>query len=164
MTTYQRIFGTGPRGLAFGLISLALAIWLHTDLALAPLHGAPVVGFVALGIGTMITLSIVVWSLKALPPDKRGRDLVKAGPFAHVRHPLYAAFLVGFDMGLAIYMDGWIFLLWAVLQYPLWHLNITGEERLMEQEFGQDYLDYCETTGRFLPRIVRPPESDVPPL
>lgn len=157
MTTYQRIFGTGPRGLAIGLISLALAIWLHKAMGFAPLHGAPTIGFAALGVGTMITLAIVVWSLKALPPAKRGRDLVKAGPFALVRHPLYGAFLIGFDVGLAVYMDGWIYLLWAVLQYPLWHLNIAGEERLMEQEFGQDYLYYCRTTGRFLPKLVRAP-------
>lgn len=154
MTPYQRIFGTGPRGSAFGLLSFAVALWLDDAMELAPLHGSQTISIVALAMGSLITVAIIAWSLIALPPSQRGRALVKVGPFAYVRHPLYAAFLIGFDCGFAVYMDGWIFLLWAFLQYLLWHLNVAGEERLMEQEFGQAYREYCRATGRFLPRFI----------
>jgi len=155
MTPYQRIFGTGPRGLAFGLMSFALAFLLDDVMDLAPLFRSQAISIAALGVGSLITVVIVAWSLVALPPYQRGREFIKTGPFAYVRHPFYAAFLIGFDFGFAVFMDGWIFLVWAILQYPLWHLNIAGEERLMEQEFGQAYREYCRSTGRFLPRLVR---------
>lgn len=154
MTPYQRFFGTGPRGLAFGLLSFALFFWLDGTLDFAPMHGSQTLSFVALAAGIIVTAAIVVWSLMALPPSQRGRELVTAGPFRYVRHPLYAAFLIGFNFGIALYLDGWIFFVWAVLQYPLWHLNIAGEERLMHRNFGQAYSDYCQKTGRFLPRFT----------
>jgi len=155
MTPYQRIFGVGPRGLAFGFSSLALAWWLNDLMSLAPLHGSQIISIASLGAGMLVTIAIVVWSLVDLGPAKRGRELVTSGPFAYVRHPLYAAFLIGFDFGLAAFMDGWIFIVWAILQYPFWHLNIVREERLMDRQFGQAYREYCRTTGRFLPRLVR---------
>lgn len=155
MTPYQRIFGTGPRGLAIGIFSFALALWLDDALDLPDMIGSQTISYGALGAGIVVTAAIVSWSLIALRPSQRGRELVKVGPFAYVRHPLYAAFLIGFDVGLAIYMDGWIFIVWAILQYPLWHMNIAAEERLMKQVFGSAYLEYCRTTGRFLPRLFR---------
>lgn len=154
MTPYQRIFGTGPRGLVFGLLSFAIVLWLDEFLNLPPMHGSQVWSKISLATGTVVTSAIVVWSLVALPPSLRGKELVTAGPFQYVRHPLYAAFLIGFNFGLGGFMDGWVFLFWAILQYPLWHLNIAGEERLMHQYFGQDYSDYCRKTGRFLPRFM----------
>jgi len=153
MTPYQRIFGTGPRGLAFGILSFVLALWIDDAMGLPEMIGSQTISNGALGIGILVTVAIVSWSLIALPPSQRGRELVKAGPFAYVRHPLYAAFLIGFDLGLAIYMDGWIFIVWAIMQYPLWPVNIAGEERLMKQAFGQNYQEYCRRTGRFLPRL-----------
>lgn len=155
MTPYQRTFGTGPRGLLLGLLSLSIVYWLNGYWNLSPLHGSRHFSVISLTGGTLLTAAIVVWSLVALPPSRRGRALVTAGPFRYVRHPLYAAFLIGFNLGLAIFMDGWLFLAWAALQYPLWHLNIAGEECLLREQFGSSYKDYCQTTGRFLPRLGR---------
>lgn len=154
MTPYQRIFGTGPRGLLFGVLSIVLALSVDYFFELPPMHGSQFLSNVSLVAGLIVTASIVFWSVVALRPSQRGRELVISGPFHYVRHPLYAAFLIGFNFGLAMFLDGWIFIAWAVFQYPLWHLNISGEERLMIQQFGQAYRDYSLKTGRFLPRLI----------
>ncbi len=153
MTPYQRLFGTGPRGVLASAATLAAALALDARLDLPEMHGSAAFGWAALTIGAAVAVAIAGWSLHALPPAARGRTLVVAGPFRYVRHPLYAAFLGPFDLGLALFLDGWIYLAWAALQYPLWHLNIAAEERLMRDAFGEDFAAYCRRTGRFVPRL-----------
>ena len=153
LTRYQRFFGTGPRGLALGLASFALATWLAPLLDLGSVHGNPALGFGALMAASAVTVAIVFWAVKSLPPGDRGKKLTTTGAFKYFRHPLYAAFLLGFDWGFALYMDDWMFMLWAALQFPLWHWNIVGEERLMQGVFPGEYEAYAAKTGRFFPRI-----------
>jgi protein-S-isoprenylcysteine O-methyltransferase Ste14 len=152
LTPYQRIFGAGPRGTVVSAATLALTLLLDNRFELPPLHGNAVLGVVALAVGALITAVVVTWSVRVLPPETRGRELITNGPFRYVRHPLYAAFLGPFDLGLALFLDGWIYLAWAALQYPIWHLNVAGEERLMLETFGNEYAAYCQKTGRFLPK------------
>ena len=152
MTPYQRVFGTGPRGVLASAATLGAALGLEAWLDLPAMHGSAAFGWAALMLGAAATAVIVAWSLRSLPPATRGRTLVTGGPFRHVRHPLYAAFLGPFDLGLALFLDGWIYLAWAALQYPLWHLNVAAEERLMRATFGDAYAAYCRTTPRFLPK------------
>ncbi len=153
MTTYQRIFGTGPRGVVVSVVTLWLTYWLDGRLNLPPLHGSMTLGVTALVVGSAVAAAIVIWSLRGLPPGARGKELVTAGAFRYVRHPLYAGILGPFDFGLALFMDGWPYIIWAVLQYPIWHWNIAAEERLMHNEFGDEYAAYCNKTGRFLPKL-----------
>ena len=103
---------------------------------------------------TGLAIAILAWSVRALPPEARGRKLVTKGPYLYVRHPLYAAFLGPFDLGLVMFLDAWPYLVWAIAQYPLWHWNVVAEERLMIEAFGQDYADYCRKTPRFLPKAA----------
>ncbi len=153
MTTYQRIFGTGPRGTIVTVITFGLAFVLDGRFNLSPLHGNTTVGVVALVVGSAAAAAIVAWSLRNLPPSARGKELVTTGAFHYLRHPFYAAFIGPFDFGLALFMDGWPYIIWAVLQYPIWHWNIAAEERLMHNEFGDEYAAYCNKTGRFLPKL-----------
>ncbi len=153
MTTYQRIFGTGPRGPIISLMTLGFTYWLDGRFNLPPLHGSTAFGIAALVAGSAAAAAIVIWSLRSLPPGVRGKELVTAGAFRYFRHPLYAGILGPFNLGLALFLDGWVYLAWAVLQYPIWHWNIAAEERLMHNEFGDQYAAYCGKTGRFLPKL-----------
>jgi hypothetical protein len=54
-----------------------------------------------------------------------------------MRHPLCAAFLSMFNFGLAIHLNGYIYILWAVLLHPVWHYVIRYEEQLMIDTFGK---------------------------
>ncbi len=153
MNTYQRLFGTGPRGLLLGLTMLYGAWWLEKTYDLGPFHGSPLIGWAALIAGSIITAVILIWAVRSLPPSERGRKLASNGAFKYFRHPLYAAFLLGFGPGLVIYLDGWFYILSLVLQFPLWHWNIRAEERLMTSAFPGEYEQYCLRTGRFFPKL-----------
>lgn len=96
---------------------------------------------------------VVVWSIKSLPPAQRGQELITNGVYRYLRHPLYAAFVSCLNFGLAVLLNNWLYIIWAVLVHGIWHWNIESEEKLMRKEFPTEYEEYCQKTGRFIPRI-----------
>ena len=153
MNAYERIFGAGPRGLLISLALLALA-WKLESFA-----GLPIIisSFFARWAVFMLTLVgavfVVVWSIKSLPTTKRGKELITHGVYRYLRHPLYAAFVSCLNFGLAVLLNNWIYIIWAVVVHGIWHWNIEREEKLMRREFPTEYEEYCQITGRFIPRI-----------
>lgn len=95
----------------------------------------------------------VHWSIDARLID--GHQIVRAGPYRFVRHPIYT----GFSMVL-----GSPFLIAANWAVGLTCLSVTlldigwrvrREEALLLSRFGSRYADYMSATGRFLPRLWR---------
>jgi len=156
MTTFQRLFGTGPRGLVISLLLLAGAWQLDERLALPVIMSTDGLRYGVSAVLISIALLVIVWSVTSLPPADRGKKLVTRGAFRFFRHPMYAALVSFLDFGLAILLNGWIYLAWAAIVHLVWHWNVRGEEALMREAFGGEYDEYCRTTGRFLPlRMLR---------
>lgn len=155
MTAYERIFGTGPRGLLISSLLLGLVGILEKYFNYLQITESYFIRYVVFTILTTITVLIIGWSVKSLPPSDRGNKLIIVGAFKYFRHPLYGASLTFFNFGLAFLLNNWIYIFWAIIQHPVWHLNIKGEEKLMEKAFPNDYEDYCKKTGRFFPRLFR---------
>jgi protein-S-isoprenylcysteine O-methyltransferase Ste14 len=153
-TNFNKIFGIGPVGLLISLILLFIAIWINKQIDLPPLSNNRFLLNSIFVVSILITLAIIVWSVKSLPAADRGNKLCTSGAFKYVRHPLYAAFLSVFDFGLAIYLNSYIFIFWAVLLHPIWHYLVKYEERSMINIFGEAYLEYQKKTGRFLPKLM----------
>jgi len=156
MNSYQRIFGAGPRGLLASLVLLALARGLEPVLDTPEITSSVTVRRVVFSLAATGSLFLIVWSVASLPGPERGRRLVTAGAFRYFRHPLYAAFLSCFNFGLAVLLNRWIYVAWAVVVHVMWHWNVVSEERLMMREFPGAYQDYCRRTGRFVPRLRAP--------
>ncbi len=155
MNNFQKIFGSGPIGLFISLALLSLTYYLEKYFSGYQIINNNFVRYsVFIGL-SIITAALIIWSVKSLPPDDRGNKLVVTGAFKYLRHPLYGAFLSFFNFGLAIFLNNWIYVLWAILQHPVWHVAIKGEERLMDKEFPKEYEKYCMQTGRFFPRFLK---------
>lgn len=153
MNTYERIFGAGPRGLLLSVVLLWVSWRLSPVINLPEILASDLLRRAIFWFSAFLTIIILVWSVKSLPPDTRGKRLVTRGAFRYLRHPLYAAFLSCFNFGLAIWLNNWVYLLWALVVHILWHWNIRSEEYMMRQEFPGEYESYCKVTGRFIPRI-----------
>lgn len=153
MNTYDRIFGAGPRGLLISLVLLALAWQLEPVAGLLNITASHTVRWVVFVLTTVGAIAVVIWSTRSLSVTARGKELVITGAFRYIRHPLYAAFLSCFNFGLAVLLNNWIYIIWAILLHVVWHWNIQSEEKLMKQEFPGSYEKYCQVTGRFVPRI-----------
>ena len=151
-STYERIFGAGPRGI---LLSIALFVvaWQCESVVGLPIITASIIArWIIFVLSVFGAIALALWSVRSLPPDKRGRELVTTGAYRYFRHPLYATFLSCFNFGLAVFLNNWIFVIWAVLLHGLWHWNIGSEERWMSHEFPEKYDEYCAQTGRFIPK------------
>lgn len=111
-------------GFAFGLVSIAFWTW------------------------TQVTLG------KQWSPQLRLREahqLVTDGPYAHLRHPMYAG-ISGFGVALAMVSTNWVFVGLAALVIVGLAVRAPQEERMMIDEFGEAYRLYMRQAGRFLPR------------
>jgi len=150
---FSKLFGSGPVGLLISVGLLLIANWLNKWIAPVPLSGNRFILDSVFLASTLLTLAMIIWSVKSLPASERGNKLSTRGAFRYVRHPLYAAFLSIFDFGLAVYLNSYIFILWAIILHPIWHRLVRSEEKLMISIFGQSYVEYQRTTGRFFPRL-----------
>jgi len=151
---FNKFFGSGPVGFSVSLLLLFIARWLNLRIDLPPLSNNEFLLKTIFLVSGLVTLVIIVWSLKSLPAAKRGNKLCTTGAFKYVRHPLYAAFLTVFNFGLAVYLNGYIYILWAVLLHPIWAYLVRPEEELMIEIFGEAYIEYKSKTGRFVPRLM----------
>ncbi len=80
-----------------------------------------------------------------------GRGPALGGLYRWIRHPQYLA-LAMTGIGLTILWPRFLTAaLWAVM-VTLYTLLARDEERRMVARFGDQYRDYMETTGRFVPR------------
>lgn len=105
-------------------------------------------------------LPFLVWVLRSIGKNisetvltKPGHELVTAGPYRWVRHPLYTtglALLVAFGLMSAT----WVLLGFALLAALLIRtVVIPREETALLERFGDGYRQYMRVTGRMLPRI-----------
>lgn len=93
------------------------------------------------------------WSITTEVRERQA--LVTDGVFRHVRHPMYAAHLL-WGIAQALLIQNWIAgLASLVVMLPLYALRVPREERMMLEEFGEEYRLYMRRTGRVIPRLVK---------
>ena len=87
----------------------------------------------------------------AVSHRQRADKLLTGGAFRYVRHPLYLASIVTY-FGLTVSTAS-LFSLSIIILAIIFYDYIAGyEERLLELKFGEEYADYRQRTGRWLPR------------
>jgi protein-S-isoprenylcysteine O-methyltransferase Ste14 len=152
MKKYKRILGAGLKNTIFSICLLGVAFLVRAKAGLPPISESSAVRYVVFVVSCVFTAGLMIWSFRSLSPDYRGRKLVKSGTYAYFRHPIYAAFLLFFDFGLAVLLNNWIFVVWAVALHPLWHWGVRSEEAVMSDLFPDEYENYSKKVGRFFPR------------
>jgi protein-S-isoprenylcysteine O-methyltransferase Ste14 len=91
------------------------------------------------------------WSLEARTRDDH--ELVRTGPYAHVRHPIYLAMLL-FLLSMAVALGHWLQLLLAIPSFLLGtKMRMEAEEELLEQSFGETFRNYRRSTPAIIPKI-----------
>lgn len=94
-------------------------------------------------------------SWEVLYRAQRSQTLATTGPYARLRHPQYAAFIVimlGFLLQWPTIPTLLMFPVLVAMYVRLAH----KEERQVRAEFGESYDRYAETTPAFFPRWRRP--------
>ena len=106
-------------------------------------------------------LSVIFWTWTQLTLDtqwsaqlqlKKDHHLVTTGPYAWVRHPLYAG-IFGWCLSLILLTANWIFVAACLLSVLGLLYRVPKEEQMMIEAFGDEYKDYMKRTGRFFPKL-----------
>lgn len=104
-------------------------------------------------------LAIRFWALGTIDGRKK-RELVRWGPYRHVRHPLYCSsllLLVGFAVHAAAPAAA---TLGACLFVALYWRPTRIEEAFLAEKFGVAWSDYCREVPAFLPRLTGAPTGE----
>jgi protein-S-isoprenylcysteine O-methyltransferase Ste14 len=131
-----------------------------------PLKVSPAIRPWLLAIGTLLYfpgILVVLWGRLALGKNYfvstgfgaqlfAGHQLVTSGPFAIVRHPMYAGLIVAAVGSLLIYYT-WTTLLFAGFA-PFLCFRARREEATLAAEFGNQWRDYCKFVPPFIPRLI----------
>ncbi len=115
--------------------------------------------FAWLGIGlTFAGAGIATWARAVLGKNwsaavevKRDHELIRSGPYAHIRHPIYTGLLMAV-VGTAITIGEFRGLAAIALILVAHTLKAKREEAAMIAEFGEKYSQYRSETGFLFPR------------
>jgi protein-S-isoprenylcysteine O-methyltransferase Ste14 len=142
----RELVGSGDK---IGLFTLPFAvIGLILNLANPPLFGvggpAP-----ALRVTSIVILvpGLLIWAWSALlilTKAPRG-ELIRAGPYALVKHPLYTGVALLVLPWISILLDSWLGMLIGVVLYIGARLFAPDEEAALAKTFGAAWDDYCAT-------------------
>lgn len=105
-----------------------------------------------LGLGYSIWARIILagnWS--STIELKAGNELVRAGPYSHIRHPIYTGIMIAGIGAVLLRGSANSFVAFVLLSVGFW-AKARREESLLAREFGAALDSYREATGMFLPR------------
>ena len=83
---------------------------------------------------------------------KIGHELIRTGPYAWVRHPIYSGLLLAM-IGTALACRETRGLLAIVLLWLGFWIKSRMEEGFMRKAFGPEYQEYSRSTGALIPRL-----------
>ena len=84
---------------------------------------------------------------------KDKNQLVTSGIYAQVRHPIYTSYLLLF-IGFCTFLQSWLSLVALTLVCTRWFSNnISLEQEMLLEEFGEDYQAYSQQTKKLIPLV-----------
>ena len=78
----------------------------------------------------------------------RTRHLMTGGPYGLCRNPMLVGIYI-YDVGILVWLWSVLPLLVFLIEVILLTLQVRSEEKRLENDFGQEYLDYKKRVGRY---------------
>jgi protein-S-isoprenylcysteine O-methyltransferase Ste14 len=112
------------------------------------------------GVGlALIAGFLLVWMFRTLGRNltdtvvtRQQHTLVTTGPYRWVRHPLYTSAALAIA-GNSLVAANWFIFMAGCLGLLLLVIRTRKEEQNLIARFGDDYRNYMQRTGRFVPRL-----------
>jgi protein-S-isoprenylcysteine O-methyltransferase Ste14 len=83
---------------------------------------------------------------------KEGQRLVTGGIYERIRHPIYLSQWI-WCIAQALLLQNWIAGFAGLVSFiPVYLYRVPKEEKMMLDNFGEEYRTYMERTGRIIPR------------
>ncbi|MFC1802692.1 methyltransferase family protein [Thermoproteota archaeon] len=114
-----------------------------------------IIGVTMFIIGLIISISAHMtintnysWTLEI----REGHTLVENGLYKYVRHPIYLGTFIRV-IAIPIYASSFSGFLLGLLSIPVLNYRIRLEERMLVEEFGEEYKQYRERTWKLFPYL-----------
>jgi protein-S-isoprenylcysteine O-methyltransferase Ste14 len=120
-------------------------------------HGSTPVILIAL-LGIILAEALRLWAVGYAGSSTRTRgdyvpELVHAGPFCHVRNPLYVANIVLYTLTGVVFGFVWLSLVLFVYSCAQYLLIVCYEEEILEATFHEKYVAYRSAVPRWIPTL-----------
>lgn len=147
------------RNIGWSLVGLQIALFVV--LALLPWRAPSVASLIAaipvLALGLWLAVasfSSLGSALTPTPVPVVGAGLRTTGPYARVRHPIYTSVLL-LVLAAVIFAGTWWSWGWSLVILTFLWLKSRWEDRLLAQEYGEQWLQWAQRTGALIPRRKR---------
>jgi protein-S-isoprenylcysteine O-methyltransferase Ste14 len=138
---------------AFGLFRLFCAAIVIFALAQIVVEGPGHWLRYAVGLPVMVlAFGVTLWGYRFLGLENtycESEGLVTGGMYAYSRNPQYVTSVVA-TVGLAVVAGSWPVLGLAAVLFAVYFLFVLNEERWLAQGYGRAFLDYMQSTPRFV--------------
>ena len=141
----------GMAGLITYLVSPASMAWASVPLPRW-------LRWTGVGLG-LIGGCLLVWTFRNLGRNltdtvvtRKEHTLVTTGPYRWIRHPFYTSAALAI-LGNSLAAANWFIFSAGSLVFVLMAIRVRKEEENLIARFGDDYRNYMQRTGRFLPRL-----------
>ena len=114
-------------------------------------------------VGLLLTATghgFAIWARRVLGANwsaevtvKHDHELIRSGPYALVRHPIYTGLTLAFA-GTAIALGEWRGILALLIGVASFWYKLGLEERVMVETFGPAYEDYRRETKALIPFVL----------
>lgn len=108
---------------------------------------------------TLVGVLFAIWARLAIGREwsaeiqiKEGHELIRSGPYAHIRHPIYTGLLIGVS-GTALAIGEYRALLGVLVICIGFARKAKTEESFLAAQFGPAFEEHRRRTGFFLPRF-----------
>lgn|SRR5210317_2051279 len=91
-----------------------------------------------------------IGNFNAQPEVKMNARLIKFGPYAKIRNPMYVGLLLFFGAGLISNFNWQGLIAWGCLTL-IFIIKINDEEKYLTERFGTPYTEYRSSTYRMIP-------------
>jgi len=141
----------GCAAAAIGFTRPVLPWWAPYSLVSTMLAALLGIAAIALFLSAALTMG-KNWSLVAR--TRTDHELVRTGPFAIVRHPIYLALML-YVLSIAASLGHWQQLIFALPLYLAGSfIRIRDEEKLLRLQFGEEHARYVREVPALIPLIL----------
>jgi protein-S-isoprenylcysteine O-methyltransferase Ste14 len=113
-------------------------------------------------VGTVLTwmgIGLAIWARyhlaeywSARVTIKEGHQLIRTGPYARLRHPIYSGLVLA-AIGSALVIDRWRCVFGVCLVLIGYCFKAKKEETMLTQQFGEVFREHQRHTGFLIPRF-----------